>query len=354
MKLKKTKLAVMASGLFISLLVVLLCAPPAIPAEKIKMNLYCSRMGSSIYVLSVGLSEIVNRNSDRIELNPIETKSSTHGILEWYSLPEPKQKYAMGITSPPTMVLAKSAKKPFSRPWDKARILALCVNNPAPIVVRKDSNIKTGKDLFGKRISWGMRGAIMCQYYPLLAEEAWGLTPDKAKYTFLGFRRGAKALIDGTVDAAFQGGAAEAIPGRDWWSWYPNPGLEELASSQELRLISFPEETYSTVAKATGLPWYPVKVEAINVGKSDLNRAIVLNASNTWWVSKDLPDDIVNELLTIIYDHVDDFATYHSTGKFITKDSLSLTQFDKTEFHPAAIRFYEGKSNRFFSDLHPK
>lgn len=189
-------------------------------------------MGSSIYVLSVGLSEIVNRNSDRIELNPIETKSSVHGTLEWYSLPEPKQKYAIGITSPPTMVYAKGGKKPFSRPWDEARLLSLCVNNPAPIVVRKDSNIITGKDLFGKRISWGMREAMMCQYYTLLAKEAWGLTPDKAKYTFLGFRRGAKALIDGTVDAAFQGGAAEAIPAKDWLSWCPNPGLEQLAASE--------------------------------------------------------------------------------------------------------------------------
>ena len=345
------KLRMISTG-FVSLVMVFLWASPAITAEKIKMKIYCSRMGSSIYVLSVGLSEIVNKYSDRIEISPIETKSSTHGILEWYSLPEGQQTYVIGITSPPTMVLAKNAKKPFSRIWDKARILALCVNNPAPIVVRKDSTIKTGKDLFGKRISWGMRGAIMCQYYPLLAENAWGLTENKAKYTFLGFSKGAKALIDGTVDAAFQGGAAEAIPGREWWSWYPNPGLEELASTQEIRLISFPEESYTTVRKRTGLPWYPAKIEAISAGKSKLNRAIVLNASNTWWVSKDLPDDIVNELLTIIYNHANEFAAYHATGKYITKESLSMTQFDKTAFHPAAISFYKKKGNKFFSDLY--
>jgi TRAP-type uncharacterized transport system substrate-binding protein len=71
-------------------------------------------------------------------------------------------------------------------------------------------------------------------------------------------------------------------------------------------------------------------------------------------VSKNLPDDVVTELLSIIYDHVDEFANYHAVGKAITKKSLSMTYTTKDFYHPAARKFFEDKGNKFFEDVRMK
>jgi len=326
------------------------CLAKAAP-KKVQLTLYCGPLGYSSYALSVGLSEIVNKYSQRIRIRPVETKSNTQSFVEWSSLPPEKQKYAMGVVYPLTVYKARKGEGPFKRPWDVPRVLALIAHMGCPIFTL-NPNIKSGYDLVGKRVSFGPRGCDMEWAYLIIAKHAWGLTEDKFVRSPMGGGAAVDALLNGTLDAGFTGTVCEGLTG-EWARWLPNPATERLLTRAKAYVISFPEEAFKKAAAETGYPihlWY-LGHEALNFGKSHLPRFGTFNCSNSWWVSKDLPDDIVTELLQIIYDHCDEFAKYHATGKFITRANLSTTAAQKRDFHPAALRFFRAKGNKFFEDL---
>jgi TRAP transporter TAXI family solute receptor len=317
--------------------------------ETYNITLYCGTLGMASYILSVGMSEIVNKYSTRIRIQPMQTKANTHNIIEWSMLPAEKQTYAMGVVYPLTIWRAQRGEGSFRKPFDNPRLLALLANNGCPIWT-VDPNIKTGKDLFGKRVSFSSRGTDLGWAYAKVAEKAFGLSLDKYKNSPTGHGPGADALLDGKLDAAMIGSVALTATG-GWEKWAPIPPSARLCASKSTSVISFPVEAFDQVSKEIGFKIYPIKYEAKKIGKSDLPRFASYNASNSWWVSKNLPDDVVTELLSIIYDHVDEFANYHAVGKAITKKSLSMTYTTKGFYHPAARKFFEDKGNKFFEDV---
>jgi TRAP transporter TAXI family solute receptor len=321
----------------------------AASTDSYNITLYCGRLGMASYTLSVGLSEIVNKYSSRIRIQPMQTKANTQNIVEWSMLPKEKQMYAMGVVYPLTIWRAKRGEGSFRKPFDAPRLLALLANNGTPLWT-VDPNIKSGKDLVGKRISFADRGTDLGWAYPKIAEKAWGLTPDKYKSVPTGHGPGANALIDGRLDVAMVGSVAFTATG-GWEKWGPIPPSDRLLRSKKTYVVSFPEKAFKEVSEEIGFPLYPIKYEAKKHGKSDLNRFVSFNCSNSWWVSKELPEDVVTEILSIIYEHADEFAKYHALGKSVTKQSLSMTYTNKTDYHPAALKFFEGKGNKFFQDV---
>ena len=65
--------------------------------------------------------------------------------------------------------------------------------------------------------------------------------------------------------------------------------------------------------------------------------------SNSWWVYKSMPDDVVTEICSILYAHANEFVTYHASGKGITPKTLAEVAVAEKDFHPAAAAFYKGK-----------
>jgi len=318
--------------------------------DAYNITLRCGRLGMSSYILSVGLSEIVNKYSSRIRIQPMQTKGNTQSFVEWSMLPKDQQKYAMGVTYPLTVLRAKDGQGSFKTPWDVPRILTLVGNAAGPLWTL-DPNIKDGKDLVGKKVSLAARGTDLEWANRKIAEKAWGLTLDKYKNMPTGHAPGADALLDGTLDAAMVGAMTVTTTG-GWEKWVPIPPTEKLLTTKETYAVSFPEEAFAEVSKDTGYPMYPIKLEAKKIGKSNVPRTISFAVSNSWWVSKDMPDDVVEELLAIIYEHTDEFAKFHAVGKGITKQSLAMVYTDKKFFHPVAMKFLEGKGLKFFEDVY--
>jgi TRAP-type uncharacterized transport system substrate-binding protein len=351
MEKKKRRMVSFVLSTTLGLLFLFMCFGNAFSAssDSYDITLYCGPLGYSSYTLSVGLSEIVNKNSTRIRILPLQTKSNTQSFMEWSMLPKERQTYAMGVVYPLTVSKAKAGVPPFKAPWDVPRLLGLVGNMGCPMFTL-DPDIRDGKDLFDKRVSFGPRGSDMEWAYRKIAEKAWGLSEDKYKNSPSGFGVGVDALCDGTLDACIQGSLALTCTG-DWEAWVPNPATDRLLSSRETYVISFPEKAFEGVSKASGYPLYPIRYKPLTHGKSDLPKFISFNCSNSWWVSKDLPADVVNEILAIVYEHVGEFANYHASGRGITKQSLSMTYAKKASYHPAARKFYESKGNKFFEDV---
>ena len=102
-------------------------------------------------------------------------------------------------------------------------------------------------------------------------------------------------------------------------------------------------EAVKRAREKSGYPIYFQKAKPIAFGKSKAFGGNRIIWSNSWWVDKSMDNDIVTEICSIIYNHAKEFATYHATGRGITKKTLAEVAVPEAEFHPAAVKFYKEK-----------
>lgn len=334
----------------ISLVVVLVAlsfgdgnAAPA-ATKKVELKLWGGPIGSSGYILSFGLAEIVNKYSDRIHIGAMETKGWSADIMGWQLLPKEEAKYLIqGGSSPIHIQQGREGKKPLKGPFMAPRCLAMMCHMPSPWITI-NPKLKTASDLKGKKIIFG--GARSAFAYSMVAIlEAWGLPEKEYRRVPGGFTQGVDGLIDGTIDVAYMGSSAWGT--EKYLDWTPNPGAERLYSSKVCYVIDPPLWAYKKAREKTGYPIYALGCKAKKVGKTSLPNFHSMPNDTSWWVHKDLPGDVVKELCTIIYDHIGEFGKYHATGKVMRHEALTDATCPKDWYHPTAIKLYEGKGLKF-------
>jgi TRAP transporter TAXI family solute receptor len=328
--------------LIVASISVLVFAKPC-EADKVKVTILAHKLGSTSYVLSFALADIINANSTKIQATAIETKGTLSNLLEWQTYDQDKQKYVISYCPPMYMHLAAVGDKPFKKPFKAPKLIARNATYTNPILTR-NPKIKTGKDLAGRRVSFAFPGSAMEMAFQETVKAAWNLKVKDYKNTPMGFSGAADALIDGTLDVALQGAGVTGTT-EEWQGWVPNPALEKLLSSSKCSIIDLPEEAIAKAREATGYPIYPIKNEAQTVGKSKLPRFTSIISAGAWAVSDKMPDDLVEEICRVIFENAGKFADYHAQGKYITPDTL--TRYAKSYFHPVAIQFYEKKGKTF-------
>ena len=212
--------------------------------------------------------------------------------------------------------------------WDRAypvRSVMTLAPNVALFVTQSSSGIATLDDLRGRRVTVGPAGAGF-EYFvePLLA--AHGVTYDEFSPLNATQQAAVDMLTDGSADATFLGGAV------------PTASITQAAASLELTFIPFgetekqqlideylffrpatiPAETY----RGQGEPF-----EGLDVGSMHLI------------TSADAPDDLIYNAARLLYENQALVVEKHAAGRAI--NPRNVVRDTGTEFHPAAIRFYE-------------
>ena len=124
------------------------------------------------------------------------------------------------------------------------------------------------------------------------------------------------------------------------FDWVPNPSLEKLLSAKKTHFISVSKESLAKAREATKYPIFPITIRAKTYGQSRLEECIAYNSPASWWVMKQMPDEVVTEMCRIIYEHADEFQRYHQSGKSISKRTITSVPIPDAKWHPAAARFY--------------
>lgn len=332
----------------IILIAVLLSALVAVPTaafsapshEPVTLTLYTMPSGGIVYTLGFALAEIVNKHSEWLKINAVETASTFENMRYIVGHDEKKNEW---LGSAVTIGIDQLAMpmKPFDKigPWKKAKWVSLMASIGSPLITL-DPGIKTWKDLKGKTFGLDTMGSTNQFMEEWLIDHAWH-NRDQVRLTYGNTASIAvDRLLDGTLDVTWTG--AVALGAGKFKEWKPMPPFERLLAAREVHVLDLDEKDVEKVRQATGASSFAIiGLKAKKVGKSDLPNFYGLLNSLGWLVHEDMDPAIVTELVRVIYENAGEFVNYHAVGAGITEDTIGELPVPKSDYHPAVIKFLE-------------
>jgi TRAP transporter TAXI family solute receptor len=248
-------------------------------------------------------------------------------------------KVDLAFTLADTLAEAVKGSGPFASTGaiGSARTLAVLYTNYTHIVVRQGSGIKTVADLKGRVVSVGSPGSGT----ELIADRvlaAAGLDPRKdISRQALSVSESAGALKDGKLDALF------------WSGGLPTGSIQDLAATPGLSLTFVPsDDVLPFLQRDFGRELYglaPIPADAYRGLSTDV---ATVGVKNLLVASSQLSDNLVAEILRVIFENKDTLVNAHPEARHLERPST----FDGTPapYHPGAITYYKAaaaKSDKF-------
>lgn len=313
------------------------------PKKEVNLKLLAMSVGGTVYVLSFALGELMNKHHPWIRIQVMEARGSVGNIKAMAEKPQIR-KDTLFFTHEVSNVYAREARKPFKAPYKGARAIA-AMTSTTLVLATLDKNIKTKKDLVGKRFMTMRPGTSTSVLHRVLIKDIWGLG-DKVKLSHGSFGPIKNALKDGLVDIGVQ--PINGLPGT---LWAPIPTLRALMATKDVHFFNLPAEDVRALAKKTGMPVYPSTVPAGAIGPKQSKPIQSYGHSLSWWADKDMDEKIIYELTKAIYDNADKFQEYAGAqGKFVTRKYMAWIGVPGELFHPGALKFYREKGIKVGKD----
>jgi TRAP transporter TAXI family solute receptor len=202
--------------------------------------------------------------------------------------------------------------------------------NVCQIVTTEKSGIKKFSDLKGKRVGVGAPNSGV-EVNARMIFDAHGMTYDDARVDYLDYGEAIDQVKNGQMDAAFVTSAVG------------NATIKELGVTDSLVFVPVEGKALEKLTKEN--PYYVETVIPADAygTKGDTTTAAVMNIM---LVNKDLPDDVVKDMLELFYgEGLETIALSHATAKEnITLDTATrgILGID-VPLHPGAEAFYAEK-----------
>jgi TRAP transporter TAXI family solute receptor len=331
------------------LAVVMIMVPfTAFSAEKHKpvtLTLYTMPSGGVVYTLGFALSELINKHSTWLRCNAVETSSTFENLRYIVGHDERRNMYLGSAVTIGVDQLALGMK-PYNKigPWKKTKWVSLIANIASPQITL-DPKIKTWKDLKGK--VWGLdtMGSTNQFMEEWMVDDAWHNRKDVRLVYGNTANIAVDRLLDGTIDITWTG--AVALGPGEYKDWTPMPPFERLLASRKVYIMDLSDKDVAIARKKIGATSFSlVGCKAKKIGKSNLPKFKGFLNSLGWLVREDMDDDIVTEIVRVIYENADQFANYHAVGKGITKETIGDLPVPRDDYHPAVIKFLEARGQK--------
>lgn len=192
------------------------------------------------------------------------------------------------------------------------------------LVVHADSGINSLADLKGKRVSIGAAGSGVyfnaVQYFEIA-----GISLDEIQAQYLSFAESSDAIKNRQIDAAFI------------TAGFPNPAIQELSATADVRLINLDDATIDSLIAA--YPFYAKITIPAGTYTGQTEDANMVGIRAILIVSNALSEDAVYEMTKALYEKTGDIS--HAKGSEIVIESALLGV--STPVHPGAAKYYAEK-----------
>ncbi|PIQ10178.1 MAG: C4-dicarboxylate ABC transporter substrate-binding protein [Ignavibacteriales bacterium CG18_big_fil_WC_8_21_14_2_50_31_20] len=208
------------------------------------------------------------------------------------------------------------------------RVVGFFYGAPGQLIVKKNSGIKSLKDLEGKRVGVGNAGSGAAANAELMFKYL-GLW-DKIKPEHLGYRGAADAFKNGQLDAFWV------------FAGFPNASVLEVALQEDIQLLNLWNEL-ETAGFFKENPYFQKIVIPANTYSGQETAVNSFQDAALWIANKDVPDDVVYNLLKAIYspEGLTAMVEVHKSAKQMSI-SGGLTGV-VTPLHSGATKFWKEK-----------
>ncbi|MBU2958970.1 TAXI family TRAP transporter solute-binding subunit [Paracoccus sp. 1_MG-2023] len=297
-----------------ALAVALLAAAP-VAAQELRIG--TASIGGAFFPVGQTISNLVNEYTDGgFSIVPVVTQGSVQNprlVADG--------EVDLGITSADLAADAVAGAGAYQ--GVEMQLAALGPLHPSVLhmVVTADSDIRTFDDLRGKRVAVGPAGGgtlgFLNQIMPIH-----DMTMEDIIPSFLSYGDGFSQLSDGNVDAAL------ALSG------YPAAAVMQAAASGDLRIVDFtPERLEQILQQNPAYTTFDIPSEVYDMDQD----SIVIGVTNMLVVRSDMDEGQVRQIVSAIYDHLDEFAAENANGAQIDKDRATQLAIP---LHPAAAAYF--------------
>jgi TRAP transporter TAXI family solute receptor len=277
--------------------------------------------------MSAGLLDVLTRTMSGVEIEPVEEPGQT-GTLRALD----RGQVDVGLAFNLLAFHAVKTERLLGHRSDAIAALTVAYANPAQIVVRSDSEVKTIADLTGKRVSLGIAESAERFSSQILLSHL-GLDPADLSDQPIDFAASLADVRDGHLDAYIT------------WRGVPVPDFTEAFATGKLRLIALdPASVQGLRVKHPFLvPWtIPARVYPHqDVPVPTVSARMLLLASRS------LSSEVVEQVMRAVSTHMPDLIARHPAAADLNMkkrptfdDGLSI------DLHPGAERFFQLASTR--------
>lgn len=207
------------------------------------------------------------------------------------------------------------------------------------LIMTYDTSIKTMKDLAGKVVDVGRKGASNTPDHLAVLEE-YGVLDSVKRIVYTGFGGGKNKMKDGLVDASFI--FIEHIYPAEFAK---GSLVDEMETRAPIQYIGFDEATLQKLLDA-GFGTVPVRIPAFSLDPvTQPNELWALNDPIAVGASADMDEDVVYEVARIIWETpVEEWSKWHRAGANLVGEFKAVNPSPAVwPVHRGAEKYYKEK-----------
>ncbi len=291
---------------------------PAVRAEQF-INVLTGGTSGVYYPLGVALSEIYAQGIADARTQVQSTKASVENLN---LIQQGKGEIGFALGDSVKYAWEGNADAGFKAPLSKLRAVAAIYPNYVQIAALAEAGVSTVADLKGKTLSVGAaKSGTELNARAIL--DAAGLSyEDLGKVEYLPFAESVELMKNRQLEATLQS------------SGLGNAAIKDLASSQEITIVSVPAD----VVEKIGAPYIAGVIPAgtYQGQAEDVPTAAVVNFLVT---SEDLSEEVVYQMTKLLFENLDKLQAAHSAAGGIRLEDAP--KGSPIPLHPGAERYYK-------------
>ncbi len=308
-------------GIAIACVLVLSTAALAAPTF---ISIATGGTGGAYFPIGAGLADVINKKLNGYNASAEVTAASKVNCI---MVNDGKSDIALVLGD--TLSYGYKGEKlgGFNKPLTNLRVIANIYANTIQIVARKDSGITKLSDLKGKKVSVGAPGSgteINARQIFAAAGMSYG---DFGRTDYLSFSESADQMKNRAIDVTLMS------------SGLPNPGIMDIATSQEITLVPIEGDLLKILDKET--PFFVPALIPKGTYKGQDRDVSSVGIPNFLIVRADLDEKTVYEITKAMFENLDRLVQAHAAAKGIKLENA--TKGLPVPLHPGAAKYYREK-----------
>jgi uncharacterized protein len=280
--------------------------------------------GGAYFPIGAGLADIINRHLTGYNASAEVTAASKVNCI---NVNDGKSDLALVLGD--TLAYGYTGDKlgGFTKPLSNLRVIANIYPNTIQIVARKDSGVRTLADLKGKKVSVGAPGSgTEINARQIFA--AAGMTyKDFGRTDYLSFSESADQMKNRAIDVTLIS------------SGMPNPGIMDIATSQEIVIVPIPAEVVRKLEKEH--PFFVPTTIPKGMYKGQDEAVQTVGVPNFLIASAKMDDKTAYEITKAMFENLPRLVQAHAAAKDIRLDHATMGL--PVPLQPGAEKYYREK-----------